>query len=131
MTNKLRAFFCLFLFSCCLFCCLCFSCISAVFPFSHFWLLPLEAGSAVCVFFAVAVAAVAALMALVITFNCHCKVFASHQKWQRLSADSIARLALTSCLLLAGANWRHLCALVSRARDSASKDLGLRESSLE
>jgi len=26
----------------------------------------------------------AALMALVITFNCHCKVFASHQKWQRL-----------------------------------------------
>lgn len=59
-----------------------------------------------CVF-AVAAAAVAALMALVITFNCHCKVFASHQKWQRLSADSIARLALTSCLL-AAANWRHL-----------------------
>lgn len=94
MTNKLRAFFVFVSF---------FVLLPLLFlhlgGFS-FWpfLVAATRGrlGCLCVFFAVAVAAaVAALMALVITFNCHCKVFASHQKWQRLSADSIARLALT------------------------------------
>lgn len=94
MTNKLRAFFVFVSF---------FVLLPLLFlhlgGFS-FWPFLVAATRGrlgyLCVFFAVAVAAaVAALMALVITFNCHCKVFASHQKWQRLSADSIARLALT------------------------------------
>lgn len=94
MTNKLRAFFVFVSF---------FVLLPLLFlhlgGFS-FWpfLVAATRGrlGCLCDFFAVAIAAaVAALMALVITFNCHCKVFASHQKWQRLSADSIARLALT------------------------------------
>lgn len=123
MTNKLRAFFVFVSLVSRFF--LVFFSVFAFLASRRFFLLaasglaifgccqPRPACCCRCVF-AAAAAAVAALMALVITFNCHCKVFASHQKWQRLSADSIARLALTSCLL-AAANWRHL-ALVSFRR---------------